>query len=282
MSYHQKLDTILKRIENFTIDKYKNEYANWKQKLEHTNTYFCILRNNTYQFAPVKYIMSKNNKNHANTNGKVARDKALKLGFSYLEGHVKRAFKIWCKNNKITFKNENRILAYFNDSSIQNHVKKYSQIEKTLQESFVINGNKNLQGEFGEYLIRKIFNAIPCSVNQEGIDLLLPNGKSVEVKTKRPHAFNPSPITVNANKLKSDYIAFIWFDQTYKILHLTIIESKRIQDTMGKRTSYEINPMIHFEDDTLLCMKHFKKIPWKHLVKNKNILSQWITDDSKT
>lgn len=281
MKYHNDISEIKKRIASFKLKDYKSKYPNWKAKLIKTNNFFCFLQNGKYRFSPVKYIMSVNEDGHEKTNSKEAREKAISLGFKYTEGHAKKEFEQWRKNNSLETKEDLRLLSYTDNSQALYEVKKYFSAENRLKELFIINGNKPLQGELGEWLFQMIFDATPMTVNSKGADFKIKNIRA-EVKTKRPHKFNSGAIEITSTKIwgndKTDYIAFFWLSESYLIKHLSLVKASDIMDKMGKKNSYEIKGHEHFKNDSISYLEELKNVWWDKLVKDKELLSQWMID----
>ena len=280
--YIEDKKILLKRIQEFELKKYMKLYPNWKSKLSNTNTYFVSLSNGKYSFAPVKYIVSKKTDDHSKTNGGVAREKAMKLGFMLVEGNAKKYYKIWCMENHIKYKQDVRLLANVDIADVIAKIRSFYDVERRLKELFVINGNKPLQGEFGEWLSQIILGADPLLTNSKGADLLLKdrNRSRVEVKTKRPHEFNNAGIEVTFNKIYGDscseYIMFVWLSEDYRIEHITLLLTKEILRKFGRRKKYHIKAHVDFPNHTISSVKDLNTVEWKRKIKNKSFLKKWL------
>lgn len=280
--YLNNRNDIIKRINEFSFENYIKKYPNWKKKIGNTDTYFVMKNGAEYLFAPVKYIMSVSEENHENTNGGEARNTALGLGFMLVEGNVKKEHKLWCEKKGVTYKVQNRILAPVEVSGVQNIIEEYCLVEEKLKNSFIINGNKSLQGELGEWLVRVIFGASPLQVNSKGADLITADGKKVEVKTKRPHQSNNNGISVGKAKVdenseeSADYLAFIWFSEKFKIESFTVVTKEQFLSQLGVRDAYILKPQEVFPEETITFKDRNKNVSWKNMIKNEQLLLSWL------
>lgn len=75
----------------------------------------------------------------------------------------------------------------------------------------ITNGDGNIVAFIGEEIVKSIFNA--KSVNTYNYDLILPNGKTVDVKTKRtnvkPKNYYECSVAAFNTKQQCDYYAFV-------------------------------------------------------------------------